>query len=60
MSHEEKKNYLSRKRTFKKTLSVIFIVMGAIVAVILLILLIKILGGMMPKVGEEAMGLFVN
>ena len=60
MAHEEKKRYLFKKRTFKKTFSVIFIIIGLIVAVLLLIMLIKILGGMMPKVGEEAMGLFVN
>ena len=60
MAHEERKRYLHKKRTFKKTFSVIFIIVGAIVAVLLLWMLVKIIGGMMPQVGEEAMGLFVN
>ena len=60
MSHQDKQQYLVKKRKFKKVFSVIFIILGVIVAIFLLIMLIKIVSGLMPKVGEEAMGLFVN
>ena len=60
MSHQDKQQYLVKKRKFKKAFSVVFIILGVIVAIFLLIMLIKIVGGLMPKVGEEAMGLFVN
>ena len=60
MAHEERKKYLNQKRVFKKTFSVIFIIVAAIVALLFLWMLIKIIGGLMPQVGNEAMGLFVN
>ncbi len=57
MSHQERQKYLHKKEKFKKIFSVIFVIFVIAVSIFLLWKLIQFVGGMVPRVGEEAVGL---
>lgn len=52
MSHIEKKRHLTFQKVFRKVFYALFIITCIVVGAILIWLLIKFVGGMMPKVSD--------